>query len=384
MNHVAISAPRVVTADAVLAPGTVVVTEGRISDVRGGRPSGPHVRLDRGVLAPGLVDLQVNGWAGHDFADADDAGWRAAADALAREGVTAFLPTLVTAPVERLATRLRETAALRARLAAEGEGARPVGVHVEGPFLSPAHPGAHEPAWLCDPTPERVEALLAADPGAIRVLTLAPERDGALDAIRRLADAGVVVSVGHSDATSAQVAAAARAGARMVTHLFNAQRGLHHREPGVAGAALDDARLTVGLIADGEHVAPAACRIAFAAAAGRIALVSDAAAAGGMPPGRYTLGGQEIVLDAEGPPRRADGTIAGAALSLSAAVASAVRMGIGERAAIDAATRIPADAIGRADLGRIAPGARADLAWLSDELAPLATWIGGRLVHGEI
>ena len=175
------------------------------------------------------------------------------------------------------------------------------------------------------------------------------------------------------------------AGARMVTHLFNAQRGLHHREPGVVGVALTDERLVCGLIADLHHVAPEACRIALAAARGRIALVTDATAAGGMPPGRYELGGQAIEVAARG--RRRSGPtarIAGSALAMDRAVANAVSLGLDLAAAVRAASTLPADVLGRADLGRLAPGALADMTWLSDDLQARATWIGGRLVHGAV
>jgi N-acetylglucosamine-6-phosphate deacetylase len=179
------------------------------------------------------------------------------------------------------------------------------------------------------------------------------------------------------------VLAAADAGATIVTHLYNGQRPLHHRDPGVVGAALSDPRFTLGLIVDLVHVAPTAVRVAFAAAAGRVALVTDATAALGMPPGRYELGGEEVTIEEGRPPVRDDGTLAGASLRLDAAVANTVACGIDLEVALDAATRAPADALGRADLGRIAPDARADLVWLDDDLRARATWVGGRLVAGR-
>jgi len=181
------------------------------------------------------------------------------------------------------------------------------------------------------------------------------------------------------------VAAAADRGARMVTHLFNAQRPLHHREPGVVGQALTDQRLTSGLIADLHHVSPQVCVMAFAAAPGRICAVTDAAACAGMPPGRYLLGGEPIELPAgDGePPVRDDGTLAGSALRMDAGVANLVAAGIGLAEAVAAASRVPADLIGRPDLGRIAPGAAADLTWLGDDLRARATWIGGELVYSQ-
>jgi N-acetylglucosamine-6-phosphate deacetylase len=210
------------------------------------------------------------------------------------------------------------------------------------------------------------------------MVTLAPERTGALAATRRLATAGVVVSLGHSDATAAQTAAAADAGARMVTHLFNAQRALHHREPGLPGLALSDDRFTLGLIADLHHVAAAVVRLVFRAAGERVALVTDATAAAGMPPGRYELGGGPVVVEPDDHvPRLPDGTIAGSSLRLDAAVRHVVSVGVDPATALLSATRVPADLLGRDDLGRLAPGACADLVWWDDDLVPRRTWVGG-------
>jgi N-acetylglucosamine-6-phosphate deacetylase len=380
-----IAAPRVVPAVAgatILEPGYVVTGGGRIAEVGAGPPPGdPDIRLGHGVLVPGLVDLQVNGFYGVDLAECDPAGWAMVARRLPETGTTAFLPTFITAPLAELAAALR---AARQITAGGLAGARVLGVHLEGPFLSPLRAGAHRPSLMVPPTPGAVAELLAAGPGVLRLMTLAPETEGALAAIGTLVAAGVLVSVGHSDATARQVAAAAGAGARMVTHLFNAQRGLHHREPGVAGQALTDQRLTSGLIVDLAHVAAPVCAIAFAAAPGRICLVTDAAAAAGMPQGRYLLGGDQVELPAGGgAPVRQDGTLAGSALRMDQAVANAVSVGLGLAEAVAAASRIPADLIGRPDLGRLAPGAAADLAWLGDDLHALATWVAGEQVAGQ-
>jgi len=291
-----ITAPRVVPGTGeptILEPGYVLVTDGRVAEVgRGTPPRRPDLVLGTGYLVPGLIDLQVNGYFGVNLADAEPAGWALVARRLPETGITAFLPTFVTAPVAEMSHALRCASVL---VADPPAGARVLGVHMEGPFLAPTRAGAHRREWMVTPTQATVANLLAAGAGALRAVTLAPEVEGGLAAVAALASAGVVVSVGHSDATARQVAAAADAGARMVTHLFNAlfnaQRPLHHREPGVVGQALADPRLTSGLIADLTHVAAAACAIAFAAAPGRICLVTDASAAAGMAPGRYRLGG---------------------------------------------------------------------------------------------
>jgi N-acetylglucosamine-6-phosphate deacetylase len=366
----------------VLEPGYVSVQGGLIAEVGEGPPPGPpDVVLDSGVLVPGLVDLQVNGYYGVDLADCDPEGWAQVARRLPETGTTAFLPTFITAPVPTLATAVRSAAKITEAVTA---GARVLGVHLEGPFLSPARAGAHRRDWIVPPSPGAVAELLEAGQGLLRLMTLAPEADGAPAAIEMLTAAGVLVSMGHSDATAAQVAAGADAGARMVTHLFNAQRGLHHREPGVVGQALTDQRLTSGLIVDLSHVSAAACAIAFAAAPGRICLVTDAAACAGMPPGHYLLGGQPVDLPpGGGAPVRPGGTLAGSALRMDQAVGNAVAVGRGLSEAVAAASRVPADLIRRPDLGRLATGAAADLAWLGDDLRTKATWVGGTQVYGS-
>jgi N-acetylglucosamine-6-phosphate deacetylase len=366
----------------VLEPGYVSVQGGLIAEVgEGPPPAPPDAILVSGVLVPGLVDLQVNGYYGVDLADCDPEGWALVARRLPETGTTAFLPTFITAPVPTLATAVRSAAKITEAVTA---GARVLGVHLEGPFLSPARAGAHRRDWIVPPSPGAVAELLDAGQGVLRLMTLAPEADGALAAIGMLAAAGVVASMGHSDATAAEVAAGADAGARMITHLFNAQRGLHHREPGVVGQALTDQRLTSGLIVDLSHVSAAACAIAFAAAPGRICLVTDAAACAGMPPGRYLLGGQSVDLPpGGGAPVRPGGTLAGSALRMDQAVGNAVALGLGLPEAVAAASRIPADLLGRPDLGRLAAGAAADLAWLGDDLRAKATWVGGTQVYGS-
>jgi N-acetylglucosamine-6-phosphate deacetylase len=357
--------------------GGVVTAAGQ-----GAPPRAPDIALPAGMLLPGFVDLQVNGYFGEEFLTAGADGWARVTMRLPQTGTTAFLPTFVTAPPGVLTGGLRAASALIPALPA---GARVLGVHVEGPFISPARKGAHNEAWITEPSADAVAELLDAGRGVLRLVTLAPERSGGMAAITALTEAGVLVSVGHSDATARQVAEAADHGARMVTHLFNAQRPMHHREPGVVGQALADPRLTSGLIADMRHVNALVCVLAFRAAPGRICAVTDAAACAGMPPGSYKLGGEPIELppgDGE-PPVRGDGTLAGSGLRMDAAVANLVAAGIELPEAVSAATRVPADLIGRPDLGRIAPGAAADLAWLGDDLRTRAAWIGGELAYAS-
>jgi N-acetylglucosamine-6-phosphate deacetylase len=374
-----------VPGSSVMAPGYVALADGVITEVgKGAPPRAADLELPTGALLPGLVDLQVNGYFGVDLQTAGADGWAQVAARLPETGTTAFLPTFITAPIDELSAALCGAVGLAPAVALTG-GARVLGVHIEGPFIAPSRRGAHNEAWITTASPAAVTDLLEAGQGLLKMVTLAPERDGGLAAIDQFTRAGVLVSVGHSDATARQVASAVDHGARMVTHLFDGQRPLHHREPGVVGQALADRRLTSGLIADLWHVCAEVCGIVFAAAPGRICIVTDAAACAGMPPGHYLLGGEPIELPpGDGvPPVRADGTLAGSGLRMDTGVANMIKVGVGLADAVAAATRIPADLIGRPDIGRIAPGAAADLAWLGDDMRTRATWVGGELVYSR-
>ncbi|MFI9384073.1 N-acetylglucosamine-6-phosphate deacetylase [Kutzneria sp. NPDC052558] len=375
-----VAAPRALVDGAITGPVAVRIKGGRFVDVVDGQAGATEV-LSTGLLTAGLVDVQINGAYGVDFADVDAAALRSVAESLPATGVTRFLPTLITAPVPTVLRQAHAVVAAAQALPASGV-ARPLGLHLEGPFLSPVRHGVHDAGLMVTPEPANLDQLLADEvvAAALRIVTLAPEMPGGLDAVRRLVDAGVVVSVGHSNATAAQTIEAADAGASMVTHLFNAQSPLTHREPGVPGIALTDSRFTLGLIADLAHVAGPICKLVFAAAGLRVALVTDAVAAAGMPPGHYRLGGADVILTEAGVPRSPDGTIAGSALTLDRAVRNIVSLGVSERDALIAATRTPADVIGEKWLGRIAPGAVADLVWWDDDLRPRKVWVDGEVV----
>ncbi|MCJ7436269.1 MAG: amidohydrolase family protein [Acidimicrobiia bacterium] len=318
--------------------------------------------LGDALITPGFIDLQCNGVAGDDLATADDAGWRRAAASLAQHGTTAYCGTLVSAALDSYEVPLARAEALQASRAASG--AALLGVHLEGPFLGGA-PGAHDAALLLDADVAWIRALLEHRPGLVRIVTLAPEADPGFAATRLLTDAGVVVALGHSRATYDQARDAADAGARMVTHLFNGMGPLHHREPGLVGAALDDDRLTPTIIADGIHVHAAVLRLTLARKA-NVVVVSDAVAT--------TTG----VVARDGGAFLADGTLAGATSLLDSSVSTLVRAGVAIERAVEVVTTAPARLLGLDDRGRLAVGARADIVASDVEtLLPRAVWIGG-------
>lgn len=367
------TAPTVVRAAAALLPGQpagelagpveVELRDGCIAEVRPGPDPG-----DDSVLAPGFVDLQVNGFDDIDVAIADGADWDRLDQLLAATGVTAWLPTLVTQRLERYGPALERIAGAKAR---GDHGPTVLGAHLEGPFLG-AHIGAHDPRRV---VPIDLE-WLAGLPDVVALVTLGAEQPEALTAIDALATRGTVVSIGHSGATAECAGEAFDAGATMVTHLFNAMGPLHQREPGVAGAALADDRVVAGLIADLVHVHPALLRTALRTkGSARIALVTDAVA---WQAGHLAAAGVTLV---DGAPRLADGTIAGSALTMDTAVRNVVHAaGIPLADALTAASTTPADVLGDRSRGRIEAGARADLVMLDrTDLALQRTLVGGEV-----
>lgn len=340
----------------VYRPGDVEVDRetGRVTAVGVAAPG-------TGLAVPGLVDMQVNGFAGIDFLTADVEGYAKAGAELARTGVLAYQPTLITSEPDQT------VAAITTAAKAQGNpgGARILGVHLEGPFLSRERAGTHPVDLLRSPDAELLGRLLAAGP--VTQVTLAPELPGALELVALLVRAGVLVSCGHSNATAAEANAAFDRGARLVTHLFDAMRPFTHRDPGIVGAALTREDVTVGVIADSSHLSPEAIRLAFDSAHGRVVLVTDALAASGCPDGRYRLGEVEFeVID--GVARRGDGTLAGTTITLIEAIRNACATGISREAALDAATRTPAGFFPGRDIGLLRPGDRADVLVLDDSL----------------
>jgi N-acetylglucosamine-6-phosphate deacetylase len=361
---------------AVLADGTKIAAVGR-SDALACPEGAQELDADGLLLIPGFIDLQFNGGFGDDFTADPATIWRVA-EGLPRYGVTAFLPTIITSPLEKIAAG--QKVVTEGRLAGF-HGATPLGLHVEGPFLNPKKKGAHNAAYLRRPD---LEAAADWSPATgVRLVTLAPELPGALDLVEVLAGRGVLVSAGHSMATHAEALAGFDAGVRYGTHLFNAMPPLEHREPGLPGALLTDDRPTVGLIADGVHTHPAVITLVWRTLGHRLNLVTDAMAALGMGPGTHLLGDYEVFVD-ETCCRLANGTLAGSILSLDEALRNLVRYGgCTLEEALPTVTTTPARAIGiDHERGQIAPGFMADLVLLSPDLHVRGTIVEGDMVYG--
>lgn len=323
-----------------------------------------------GWLAPGFIDIHGHGGGGFSYEDGPDA-IRASRALHRARGTTRAVISLVTAPVPDMVAR----AAMIAEVAASD--ATILGSHLEGPFLDPAHKGAHAAEWLRFPDLATLELLLGV--GSVVQVTIAPELPGALDAIRRIVEAGAVAAIGHTGAGYETALDAVDAGASVLTHAFNAMPGIHHRAPGPVVAALEDPRVTLELVADGAHVDASVMRLALQAAAGRVALVTDAMAAAGAGDGRYALGGRDVLVS-DGVARLIEGgAIAGSTLTQDAAVRRVVHeCGMPVPAAIAAVTSVPARAIGRLDLGTLAPGSLADAVLLSEDLEVHSVWVNGQ------
>jgi N-acetylglucosamine-6-phosphate deacetylase len=357
---------RLVTPDDVLENAWLQVVDGDILALglrSQGMPADGRRPEDLGdvTVVPGFVDIHTHGGGGATYSTTDPEEARKVAAFHAKHGTTTTMASLVTAPLDDLVS---QTACL-ADLVTDGVIA---GVHLEGPFLSEARCGAHEPKLLRDPAEADVKKVLSS---AVKMVTIAPELPSGLDAIRQVVDAGVVAALGHTDATYEQMIAGADAGATVATHLFNGMRPFHHRDPGPVGAALNDPRLMLEVINDGMHLDPQVVRVALAAAGvSRIALITDAMVATGMPDGRYLLGSLEVDVK-DGLATLATGThsIAGSTLTMDVAYANAVKAGVSLVDASRMASTTPAEAFNWYTVGALETGKRADLVLLDEEYA---------------
>ena len=383
----AFTAQRLLTPDQAVEHPLLLVEQDRIVEIAtcSARqlPAGVSATdFGTSLIAPGYVDLHIHGSSGCDVMDDSPEALPAVERFLARHGVTGYFPTTVTAPLDRILRGLEHLAdAIEACQHQpndrNGSRALPLGIHIEGPFLSHARCGVHPSQHLLPPKIETFERLWQAARGRIRIMTIAPELNGAIELITAATARGVCVSLGHSDADSAATERAVTAGARHATHTFNAMRPFHHRDPGIVGAVLTDDRLTADIIADGVHLDPLVVKL-FARAKGleHTVLITDATAGAGMPDGHYRLGSIEVdVRDGKG---MSDGTLAGSVLTMDRAVRNLAQFAEWELPlAVAAASRNPARVAGLTNKGVLAPAADADFVVLNEQGEVLRTFIGG-------
>jgi N-acetylglucosamine-6-phosphate deacetylase len=353
----------------------VTIADGTIVGVGGSSRADRVLDVSGLYVAPGLIDLQLNGGWGHDFTS-EPTSISEVARRLPSTGVTAFLPTIVTAPEAVRWKALDVIGAIGGRI--DPTAATPLGLHFEGPAISPARPGAHDIRWIGPPAPAEVDAWSRRR--GVAMVTVAPECEGALELVAKLTAAHVVVAAGHSQCSPEVFAAARLTGVTMVTHLFNAMSPFSHRDPGLVGSVLAG-DVFAGLICDGIHVDPLAVLVAWRAlGADRMVLVTDAMAALGLDTVQTQLGDVTVFIDETGV-RTAGGVLAGSNLTLDHAVRNLVAFtGCSPAAAISTVTRNPAAVLGIADRGRIAAGARADLVLLDESLNVVQTFVGGEPV----
>lgn len=385
-----ITADTLVTGDEVLRPGWLEVSGGTVTALGAGDPPRPPAAGDLALgavtVVPGFVDMHVHGGGGGAFPVATDEDTATAVTAHLAHGTTTIMASLVSARPGEL---LREIDVLSGHVRDGLVG----GIHLEGPWLAPSKKGAHDPGALRTPDPVEVRRVLEAGRDTVRMVTLAPELDGALGAVRQIVDAGVVAAVGHTDATYEQTLAAIEAGARVGTHLFNAMRPVHHRHPGPVTALVEDPRVTVEMIGDGVHLHPALYRgVCELVGPDRVTLVTDAMAAAGMPDGAYRLGTVDVEVAGGVAHVAGTDTIAGSTATMDQLFRFAVRHTAGgaesgEDAALLRAVRQtsvnPARALGFPTAG-LHPGGRADLVVLDGDLQVAAVMRGGEVVVGEV
>jgi N-acetylglucosamine-6-phosphate deacetylase len=391
MNGIALTAATLLTPTELIERPLVLVDGARIAAVKSQTdasvPAGyRHLDFKEATLVPGFLDIHIHGGAGHDVMESDTRALPAIQQLLAAHGVTGYLPTTITAPLEDILPALERLADAIDRSATAGEArpptqAQPLGIHVEGPFLSHERRGVHPPEHLQKPTIALLNRMWQASRGHIKLITIAPEVEGALEVIAEAVRLGICVSIGHSDAQLDTSRAAFSAGARHATHTFNAMRPLNHRDPGILGFVLTQSHMSADIIVDGIHVAPEIVDLFFRAkGVDGAVLISDALSATGMPDGRYRLGAFEFeVHDGR---CTAHSTLAGSVLTLDNAVRNLMEFAhISLQQALPSATCNPARTVGLAkDRGLLVAGASADIVVLSPQQQVIRAFARGHEV----
>lgn len=383
MATFALHADRFVLPGRVAGSGYLPIVDGRFGFFTSERPDCKVVEAPGSWVAPGLVDSHIHGFYGHATTDLDPEGINLASIELARRGTTSWLPTTFTEPVDAIGNAVEAIADAVDARPADFTGAHIPGIFLEGPFFTQKHVGAQNPDYLIDPSYEVFAEWQRRARGLIRRSALAPERDGSLEYISRLAAEGVATAIGHTDATFGQAMAAVDAGASTFVHTFNGMRGFAHREPGVVGAAMDAPNAYAEVICDGHHVMPDAARALIQAKGWRhVTLITDCLACGGLPNGDYMSGGMPVVMR-DGACYLRDGAnvgnLAGSVLTLAEAVRNVVEWGlVTTEQAIRMATENPAISNHIDNVcGYILPGRVADLTVFDNDLAVTATYVGG-------
>jgi N-acetylglucosamine-6-phosphate deacetylase len=344
-------------------------------------PSARLIHEPGALVAPGFIDLHVHGAGGRDLMDGTLESLQTVAETLARHGTTSFLATTMSAPDPDLEVAVRGFANHLGRIA---EGAIPLGLHLEGPYLNPVRKGTHNASYLALPNIHALRRFVSLSNNSVRKITIAPELDHALSMIREVARMGIQISMGHSDATEEEARAAVEAGATQATHVFNAMRPLHQREPGILGHVLNDARVFAEVIADGVHVHPSVLKLLLRMkGVDRTILITDGLSAVDMPEGKYPLGDKLVVVE-RGACRDPDGGLAGSILTLDRAVKNLVDwLELPLHEAFAASSSSPARSMGWNSKGVIAVGADADLVFLDQDLQVVKTMVGGKIVYSK-
>ena len=374
LQHVTLLTPNKQINDA-----TVIIKNGRFTHISPSSTTPPeHAQIIDGngrYLVPGFIDLQLNGAFGHDFTTNPETIWEVAAD-LTRWGVTSFLPTIITSPHSQI---IKAQAVMQNGRPAKFQGAEPLGLHLEGPFLNPQKKGAHNPAYIREPDLSWIADWSLET--AVSLVTLAPEQPNALAMTEELASKGIVVSAGHSMATFAEAQAGFANGIRYGTHLYNAMPPLGHREPGLIGALLDSDEIVAGIIPDGIHMHPAMVKLAWERKGTQLNVVTDAMAALGMPPGDYQLNDFTVTVT-ETDARLSDGTLAGSVLDMETAVSNLIQFtNCTLSEAITSVTSTPANLLNLPHRGRIEPNAIADAVLLNQDLKVDLTICAGQITY---